>query len=60
MLKGRKDECLNSLARLHARGDVNDAFVVAEYEELESKVTEEARNESGWMDVSSGYSSRGE
>jgi hypothetical protein len=51
MLVGRKEECLHALARLHARGDTTDPFVIGEFEDLNSKVSEEAANEWGWMQV---------
>jgi hypothetical protein len=51
MLKGRKEEALHNLARLHARGDINDAFVQAEYAELDAKVSAEAQISSGWVEV---------
>ncbi|KAJ9092373.1 hypothetical protein QFC21_006875 [Naganishia friedmannii] len=51
MLKGRKEEALHNLARLHARGDINDQFVQAEYAELDAKVSAEAQISSGWVEV---------
>ncbi|KAJ9113999.1 hypothetical protein QFC22_005817 [Naganishia vaughanmartiniae] len=56
MLKGRKEEALHNLARLHARGDINDAFVQAEYAELDAKVSAEAQIHSGWVEVFRGPS----
>jgi hypothetical protein len=52
MIKGRKEEALFNLARLHARGDINDTFVQAEYAELDAKVSSEAQIRSGWVEVS--------
>jgi hypothetical protein len=57
MIKGRKEEALQVLARLHARGDTSDTFVQAEYAEIEAKVTAESQVRSGWVEVS-GISSR--
>ncbi|EPQ53327.1 general substrate transporter [Gloeophyllum trabeum ATCC 11539] len=37
-MKGRNQEVLQVLARLHAHGDVNDTFVVAEYQEITHQV----------------------
>ncbi|KAJ9102870.1 hypothetical protein QFC19_004598 [Naganishia cerealis] len=51
MLKGRKEEALQNLARLHARGDVNDVFVQSEYAELDAKVSAEAQIRSGWVEI---------
>lgn len=51
MLKGRKEEALRNLARLHARGDTSDTFVQAEYAELDAKVSAEAQIRSGWVEV---------
>lgn len=53
MIKGRKEEALRNLARLHARGDTQDVFVQAEYAELDAKVSAEAQVRSGWVEVSS-------
>ena len=52
MIKGRKEEALQVLARLHARGDTSDTFVQAEYAEIEAKVTAESQVASGWAEVS--------
>lgn len=48
MIKGREEEALHNLAKLHARGDINDPFVRGEFEEMRRKVHEEAANEAGW------------
>lgn len=52
MIKGRNEEALRNLARLHSRGNVNDLFVQGEYQEMEAKVQLEAANEGGWAMVS--------
>lgn len=52
MIKGRGEDALKSLARLHARGNINDHFVQGEYQEMQTKVTEEAAMEGGWSLVS--------
>lgn len=52
MIKGRNEEALRNLARLHSRGNINDLFVQGEYQEMEAKVQEEATNEGGWSMVS--------
>lgn len=41
-MKGRDDECLHVLARLHAHGNQNDTFVQAEFAEITHQVHEEA------------------
>ena len=48
MIKGRHEDALKSLARLHSRGNINDQFVQGEYQEMLSKVQEEATMEGGW------------
>ncbi|CAO1639584.1 unnamed protein product [Sympodiomycopsis kandeliae] len=42
MMKGRSEQALASLARLHARGDVSDAFVLAQAKELQLSLESEA------------------
>jgi hypothetical protein len=51
MIKGRPQDALKSLARLHSRGNINDQFVQGEYQEMLSKVQEEAAAEGGWAQV---------
>lgn len=51
MAKGREEDCLKALARLHARGDVTDLFVVAEAAELKLAVEHERNVKSGWLDL---------
>lgn len=41
-MKGREHEALLVLARLHAHGDINDPFVVAEHREIVEQVAVEA------------------
>jgi len=41
MAKGRDEKALHTLARLHANGDVNDSFVLAEFEEIKASVEHE-------------------
>ena len=48
MIQGRGEDALKCLARLHARGNINDAFVQGEYQEMQNKVSEEASMEGGW------------
>ena len=37
-MKGRDEEALRVLARLHAHGDIYDSFVVSEHKEILSQV----------------------
>lgn len=45
---GRREEALKSLARLHARGDTTDTFVLAELAEIEQAVTDQKQKEAKW------------
>ncbi|WWC86547.1 uncharacterized protein L201_001424 [Kwoniella dendrophila CBS 6074] len=48
MIKGREEEALRTLARLHARGNENDAFVRGEFLTMREKVGEEAAQNQSW------------
>jgi hypothetical protein len=52
MIKGREEEALRTLARLHARGNANDLFVRGEFDLMRSKVLEEAAMDQSWSLVS--------
>lgn len=52
MIKGREEEALVVLAKLHARGNQNDAFVRGEFAEMRETVRREAAEEKGWSEVS--------
>ena len=52
MSVGREEEAIRSLARLHARGDINDPFVIHEAAEIKSGVMFEKESEQGWKKVS--------
>lgn len=39
--KGRSEEGLNTLAKLHSHGDVNDAWVQAEYSQIRDSISTE-------------------
>lgn len=41
MIKGRRQEALTSLARLHSRGDETDHLVQAEFAAISAKLDEE-------------------
>lgn len=46
-MKGRNEEALQVLARLHAHGDIHDTFVVSEHKEILAQVQlerQETRN----------------
>lgn len=53
--KGRNDEAVRTLAKLHARGDENDAFVLAEYQAIRHALEDETVNSASWQNV---FSSR--
>jgi len=36
--KGRFDEARTTLARLHAQGDINDTFVIAQMEDIKADI----------------------
>lgn len=48
MIKGRDQEALHTLARLHARGNINDEFVRGEFDLMRAKVLEEAAMNQSW------------
>lgn len=52
MIKGRDQEALHTLARLHARGNINDEFVRGEFDLMRAKVLEEAAMNQSWSLVS--------
>lgn len=47
--KGRWEECLDVLALVHAKGDKNDALVVAEFKEIQDSIA--AEQDSKWIDL---------
>jgi len=52
----RADEGLKTLANLHAHGDVNDPYVLAEYELIQSQIAEEhSHKKIGYIDVFRGW-----
>jgi len=61
MSVGREEAAIRSLARLHARGDINDPFVIHEAAEIKSGVMFEKESEQGWKKVSfvSGFDGAG-
>ncbi|PWZ01226.1 general substrate transporter [Testicularia cyperi] len=48
IINGRDEEGRLALAKLHARGDINDAYVVAEYNEIKADVLKEKSQQPGW------------
>ncbi|SPO49290.1 uncharacterized protein PSANT_06981 [Moesziomyces antarcticus] len=48
MSKGREEDALRSLARLHARDDTSDVFVRAELAEIKAQLAIEKGTSSGW------------
>ena len=51
MTKGREEDALRSLARLHARGDTSDVFVRAELAEIKAQLAVEKGTASGWSEI---------
>ena len=54
---GRSNEGLKTLARLHAHGNTHDAWVVAEYEQIQSSITEDGENKGGYRELFTNRSS---
>lgn len=52
MIQGREEDALRTLARLHARGNMNDAFVRGEFDLMRAKVLEEKSMDQSWSLVS--------
>lgn len=53
MMRGRYAEALQTLARLHSRGNENDALVQGEYLNMRAVIDEEANMNRSWGMVSS-------
>ena len=51
-MKGRNEEALSTLARLHARGNMNDALVQGEYHDMKTQTEMEASLDQSWSLVS--------
>jgi hypothetical protein len=51
-MKGRNEEALATLARLHARGNMNDALVQGEYHDMKTQTEMEASLDQSWSLVS--------
>ena len=51
MIKGRQDEALQTLARLHARGNVNDPVVVGEFTAIKAQLEEAGALDSSWSAI---------
>jgi hypothetical protein len=50
-MKGRDEDALNTLARLHARGDVNDDLVQGEYQDMKLSIDQEAGLDKSWSNI---------
>lgn len=48
MMKGRHEDALKTLARLHARGNVNDPVVVGEYTNIKALIEEDGAIDQSW------------
>ena len=51
MIKGRNEEALHTLARLHARGNINDGVVVGEYTSIKTQLEEAGAMDQSWGQV---------
>ncbi|KAK5132214.1 hypothetical protein LTR08_009274 [Meristemomyces frigidus] len=52
----RAEEGLKTLAKLHAHGDVNDAYVIAEYELIQAQIAQEhSQKKCGYLDLFRGW-----
>ncbi|KAK4888442.1 hypothetical protein LTR27_012665 [Elasticomyces elasticus] len=52
----RAEEGLRTLAKLHAHGDINDPYVIAEYELIQAQIAEEHSQKSiGYIDLFKGW-----
>lgn len=51
LIKGREDEALRVLAKLHARGDTQDAFIQGEFTEMKLKLAEESAATHSWGQI---------
>jgi sugar porter (SP) family MFS transporter len=52
----RSEEALKTLAKLHAYGDINDAYVLAEYELIHAQIAEEhSHKKIGYLDLFRGW-----
>lgn len=52
IIKGHDEKALRSLARLHAKGDESDPFVLGEFAAIKNKVEAEAVMQQSWRLVS--------
>ena len=51
-MKGRNEEALHILARLHAHGDIHDPFVVNEHKEILAQVrVEQQETRNAWAQL---------
>jgi len=48
MIKGRNEEALHTLARLHARGNIHDPVVVGEYTTIKALLEEDGALDQSW------------
>ncbi|ODV86796.1 hypothetical protein CANARDRAFT_27184 [[Candida] arabinofermentans NRRL YB-2248] len=51
IMKGKLDEGLKTIARLHANGDTEDPFVVVEFDQILTEVEMEKKLNSTWLDL---------
>ncbi|WVQ96917.1 hypothetical protein IAU59_004025 [Kwoniella sp. CBS 9459] len=51
MIKGRHEEALQTLARLHSRGNINDPFVQGEFQDMKGSVDSDAALDQSWGQI---------
>lgn len=50
-MKGRDDEALAALARLHANGNEKDPLVMFEFEDIKASIAAETPNSNPWKEL---------
>jgi MFS family permease len=55
MDKGKQEECLKTLARLHSNGNVDDAWVRAEMEQIQESIADEHANKKSYFEISATF-----
>jgi sugar porter (SP) family MFS transporter len=51
MDKGKQEECLKTLARLHSNGNIDDAWVIAEMEQIQESIADEHANKKSYFEI---------
>jgi MFS family permease len=55
MDKGKQEECLKTLARLHSNVNVDDAWVIAEMEQIQESIADEHANKKSYFEISATF-----